>query len=89
MEITPDVKSCWAAMRPALVTMCKSGIPYEEVHEMLLTAYIDVAVQVNRGNISAAGRQIHLHRNTIYRYVDIKWTRHKHPRPRPEPDTPA
>ena len=75
MEIRPNVDSAWAALRPALETMCKSNLPFADVEQMLLRAYVDIAIKQNRGNISAAGRMIHLHRNTIYRYVDRKWTR--------------
>lgn len=69
MQITVTAETAWAAMRPALETMCKSGLPMKDVHEMIMKAYIDVAVKQHRGNLSAAGRSIGVHRNTLYRYV--------------------
>ena len=68
MEIKPNVENAWSCLRPALETMCKSGLPLEDVQDMIMRAYIDVAIKECRGNISAAGRAIQVHRNTIYRY---------------------
>ena len=69
MEIKINPESAWSAMRPALEVMCKANLSLRDVHEMIMTAYIDVAVKQNHGNMSAAGRMIRVHRNTLYRYV--------------------
>ena len=69
MQIKPEVQQTWEALKPALETMMRSSVTFEEIREMVSRAYIETAISASNGNISEAARKISLHRNTIYRYT--------------------
>ena len=69
MEVIKQSPSPWAALRPAMETMIRSGLPLLEVQDMFCKAYVHVALDLAQGNISRASRVINVHRNTIYHYL--------------------
>jgi DNA-binding NtrC family response regulator len=70
-ELLPP-RTAWAAFKPALISMAKTGVPLRESLDMFAKAYVKAALEVTNGNQVRAGRMLQTHRNTIARWGNMK-----------------